>query len=133
MSDHDINAFLATWADAERAGDAVTTDRLLTDDFVGIGPVGFVLPKPAWLHRQTSGGLRYDALSLDEVATREYGDCAITTARWNARGTAQGHPIPESTRATLVSIKEPDGWRMATIHFSFIADPSGAPGPQVPA
>jgi ketosteroid isomerase-like protein len=129
----DLTTFLTTWADAECAGDAATTDRLLTDDFIGIGPVGFQLPKQAWLYRQTGGGLRYDALSLDEVTTREYGDCAITTARWNARGTAQGHPLPETTRATLVTVKDGGEWRLATIHFSYLADPAGGPGPQGPS
>ena len=128
----DLSTFLTNWAAAERDGDAVATDRLLTDDFIGIGPVGFQLPKQAWLHRQTSGQLHYDALSLDEVTTREYGDCAITTARWNARGTAQGHAIPEKSRATLVTVKDADAWRLASIHLSFIADPLGAPGPTGP-
>ena len=129
----DLDTFLAAWADAERTGDATTSDRLLTDDFVGIGPVGFVLPKQVWLHRHDGGGLRYDELSLDEVSTREYGDCAVTTARWNARGTARGNPIPESTRATLVTVRDGDAWRLATIHFSYIVDAPGGPGPQVPA
>jgi ketosteroid isomerase-like protein len=129
----DLTTFLTMWADAERAGDADTTDRLLTEDFIGIGPVGFQLPKQAWLYRQTGGDLHYDDLSLDEVTTREYGDCAITTARWNTRGTAQGHPIPESTRATLVTVKVAGEWRLATIHFSFISDPSGGPGRQGPS
>jgi ketosteroid isomerase-like protein len=129
----DLTAFLTTWADAERDGDAVTTDRLLTDDFVGIGPVGFQLPKQAWLHRQTSGDLHYDTLNLDEITTRQYGDCAVTTARWNASGTAQGHPLPEATRATLVTVKAGGGWRLATIHFSFIADPAGTAGSERPS
>jgi ketosteroid isomerase-like protein len=125
-----LTPFLTTWADAERECDAATTDRLLTDDFIGIGPVGFQLSKQAWLQRQTGGDLRYEALNLDEVSSRTYGDCAITTARWNARGTARGRPLPEATRATLVTVKDGAGWRLATIHFSFIADPSTGPGPQ---
>ena len=43
----DLATFLATWADAERDGDGATTDRLLSDDFIGIGPVGLQLPKQA--------------------------------------------------------------------------------------
>jgi ketosteroid isomerase-like protein len=120
---------LSTWADAERAGDTETTDRLLTADFIGIGPVGFQLSKSAWLQRQTDGDLHYDELDLDEVATREYGDCAVTTARWNARGTARGHPIPEATRVTLIAVDDDGDWRLAGIHFSFIAGAPGSPGP----
>jgi ketosteroid isomerase-like protein len=122
----DLATLVATWADAERNGDAATTERLLTDDFIGIGPVGFQLPKRAWLERQTSGDLHYDELTLDEVTTREYGECAITTARWNAKGTARGHAMPESTRASLVWVKVDGGWRLAGIHFSFTP---GSPGP----
>jgi ketosteroid isomerase-like protein len=86
--DIEIDELLNDWATSERTGDANALDRLLTDDFVGIGPVGFQLPKPAWLQRQTSGDLHYDELHLDEITTRQYGDCAVTTARWNARRTA---------------------------------------------
>jgi ketosteroid isomerase-like protein len=125
---NDLETFLTTWAEAERDGDAETTERLLADDFVGIGPVGYQLSKTAWLHRQTSGDLHYDELRLDDIATRQYGACAVTTARWNACGTAQGHPIPETTRLTLISVREHGDWRMAGIHFSFIAGTPGAPG-----
>jgi len=103
------------------------------DDFVGVGPVGFQLSKQAWLQRQTGGDLHYDQLDLDEVATREYGDCAVTVGRWNARGTAQGHPIPQASRVTLVSVKDGDEWRIAGIHFSFIAGTPGAPGIPAPS
>jgi ketosteroid isomerase-like protein len=125
----DLDTFLATWADAERTGDVATTDRLLTDDFIGIGPVGFQLTKPAWLQRLANGELHYDELTLDEVATREYGNCAVTTARWNAHGTARGRPIPAATRVTLVSVDSSGERRLAGIHFSFIAGTPGSPGP----
>ncbi len=130
---NDLSTFLTTWSDAERDGDAAATDHLLTDDFIGIGPVGFQLPKAAWLQRQTGGDLHYDSLGLDEVTTREYGDCAITTARWNARGTARGNPLPEATRATLVTVKVDGEWRLAQIHFSLIADHLPGPAPQGPS
>ena len=108
---NDVNTFIEAWADAERDGDAVTTDRLLTDDFVGIGPLGFELAKSAWLQRQTIGGLHYDRLSLDEISTRAHGDCAITTVRWNAQGNAACFaPSRKRPRATLVTVKDHNDW-----------------------
>jgi len=44
---NDLDEFLDTWLAAERLCDADTTEGLLTDDFIGIGPVGFQLPKSA--------------------------------------------------------------------------------------
>ena len=133
ITTHDVEVLLTEWADAERRCDAVATEQLLTDDFVGIGPVGFMLPKQAWLQRHTSGTLHYDELSLTEVETRTYTNSAVTTARWNARGSALGHPLPEASRATLVSVGTDDGWRIASIHFSFIAGTAGAPGGPAPS
>jgi hypothetical protein len=124
----DIDEFIDIWAGAEREGDAVTTDRLLTDDFVGVGPVGFELPKVAWLARQTGTDLHYDHLSLDEITTRIYGSSAVTIARWNAQGTARGNPLPEATRVTLVTVDDHGERRLASLHFSFIAGTPGAPG-----
>lgn len=123
----DLTTFLDAWTAAERTGDAAATDRLLTDDFVGVGPLGFELDKSAWLARQTGGGLRYEHLALDQMTSRVHGGCAVVTARWNARGTAGGHPVPEAARTTLVAVDGGDGWRLAGIHYSFIAGTPGAP------
>lgn len=125
---HDLDEFLDAWLAAERLCDADTTEGLLTDDFVGIGPVDFQLPKSAWLQRLESGDLRYDRLDLSEVTTRTYGSCAVTTARCNATGAAQGHPLPEATRITLVTIQDSGEWRLANVQHSFIAGTPGAPG-----
>ena len=119
--------FLATWAAAERDGDATTLDRLLTDDFVGVGPLGFVLTKPAWLARYRSGSLRHTRFDLDATLTREHGDSAVVTSRQNQEGTAQGHPIPEAARATLALTRHGDAWTLAGIQLGFIAGTRGAP------
>jgi ketosteroid isomerase-like protein len=123
----DITTFLDAWTDAERAGDAVALDRMLTDDFVGVGPLGFILPKPAWLGRHQTGDLHYETFSFDEMNTRVHGDAAVITARHNAKGTFAGHPIPETVRATLVLVRDAGALQLAGIQFSFIAGAPGAP------
>jgi len=130
-----IESFLAEWAAAELAGDTDLLDVLLTDDFMGIGPLGFSLSKPQWLDRHHHG-LAYDAFDLDETQVRSYGDAAIATARDTQRGTAFGHPIPEALRATHVLIRDGQRWRLASVQMSFIAGTRGAPplpGPASPS
>ena len=121
-----ITSFLADWAAAEHAGDTGALDALLTDDFVGIGPLGFSLPKPQWLARHGQS-LHYEAFDVDETQVRTYGDVAVVTARDTQRGTAFGNPIPEALRATHVLVRRGDGWRLALIQMSFIAGTPGAP------
>jgi hypothetical protein len=64
---------------------------------------------------------------VDEVQTRRPGGAAIVTARTNARGTYQGHPIPEAVHATLTLVGEGGRWKPVALHISFIAGTSGAP------
>jgi ketosteroid isomerase-like protein len=123
----DITVFIDTWAEAERSGDIAALDRLLTDDFVGVGPLGFMLDKAAWLARYQTGDLRYQTFGLDEMKTRIHGDAAVITARHVAKGAFQGHPIPEAARATVVFVGDTGTWHLAGFHLSFIAGTPGAP------
>lgn len=122
----DLRDVLSTWADAERRGDAKALDALLTDEFVGIGPVGFTLPKRAWLARFESG-LHYDAVDVDEVMTRSYGDAAFVVGHQHASGSFQGQPTPPDVRVGFTMVKEGGDWRIAAIQYSFIAGTPGAP------
>ena len=122
-----IQTFLDQWSAAEHTGDTGRLDALLAGDFAGIGPLGFTLPKQAWLARHRSGDLRYDSFDLTEVQTRVYGQAAVVTARTNSPGSYLGHPIPEATRATLVLVSDAGTWRLAAIHLSFIAGTPGVP------
>lgn len=128
-----INSFLEDWTAAERVGDiARLGEVLLADDFYGVGPLGFVLPKPAWLARHRQGDLIYETFDLDEVRTHVLGEVAIVTARNNTRGVYQGHPVPEAVRVTLVLTNHEGSWQLLVIHMSFIAGTLGAPPPPIP-
>ena len=122
-----IDSFLGQWSAAEQAGDTGQLDALLTSDFAGIGPLGFILPRQAWLARHRSGDLRYDSFGLTEVEACVYGQAAVVTARNNTRGSYQGHPIPQASRATLILVGDAGDWQLAAIHLSFIAGTPGAP------
>jgi ketosteroid isomerase-like protein len=124
---NDIPTFLSDWSGAERTRDIAFLDANLTDDFVGVGPLGFTLPKPAWLARHQGGDLLYETFDLDEIGVRTYGPVAVVTARQDARGTFQGNPVPQTLRNTFVLVADGDSWRLASLHMSFVAGTPGAP------
>jgi ketosteroid isomerase-like protein len=118
-----IDDLLTEWTDCERTGDARRLDAMLADDFVGIGPVGFVLDRDAWLAR-LGPDLHYDRLELDEVSTHRHGDAAIVVAHQHAVGTAMSNPTPPDTRVSFTVVAgDDDKLRIAGIQYSFIGPP----------
>jgi hypothetical protein len=69
---------------------------LLAGDFIGIGPLGFSLPKPAWIARRGQG-LHYGAFEVEEPQVRTYGQVAVATGREAAASTPPPSPPPSST------------------------------------
>lgn len=54
---------------------------------------------------------------------RTYGEVAVVTARDVQPGNFYGNSVPEALRATHVLVRRGEGWRLATVHMSFIAAP----------
>jgi len=111
------------WATAELRGDTAFLERTLTDDFIGIGPLGFMLTKQEWLARHRSGDLKYELLNLDEVKVRVYNDAAILTGRQVQHAAYRGNPILGQFRITLVFVQQQGQWRLASLQLSTIGQP----------
>lgn len=123
----EINGFLKEWTQAELAGDAAAIGERLSDDFLGVGPLGFMLPREAWLQRFDQG-LHYDEFELTETQVRRYGDTAVVVGRQTQSGSFGGNPLPFSVvRATLLLERTSGSWKLAGAHMSFIAGTPGAP------
>jgi hypothetical protein len=121
------------WAEAELRGDAAFLESLLVDDFVGVGPFGFLLTKEQWLNRYRSGDLRYEEFVWQDVATRLYDDAAVAVGRQTQTGAYQGQPTPgRDFRTTLIFVRRDGTWRLAGSHISLMGPPPGAPGATPP-
>ena len=127
MSQHDteqqVRNLAAEWTAAELRGDSAFLDRTLADDFVGVGPRGFMLSKQEWIGRLQSGGLHYNALTLDEMQVHIYGDAAILIGRETQAATYQGQDIPGQFRMTQVWVRQDGNWRLAGLQLSPIMPP----------
>ena len=111
---------------AERKGDVAFLAHTLADDFVGIGPRGFILTKDEWLARHKSGDLRYESFELDEVKIRVYGDAAVLTGRETTKVKYRGQDQQGQFRTTEVFVKQDGRWRLAGLQLSPIAPPPSA-------
>jgi ketosteroid isomerase-like protein len=119
----ELREAIEDWAAAEQRGDAASLEGALAEDFIGIGPRGFLLTKDQWLERHESGKLRYRSLGLDEVQVRLYGDAAVVTGRQSAEGKYEDFDLRDRFRATLVFVKQRERWMLAGLHLSPIAGP----------
>src|SRR5215469_18250631 len=99
--EQEVQRLTDAWAIAELRGDTAFLERTLADDFIGIGPLGFMLTKQEWLVRHEAGDLKYESFSLEEVKVRVYNnDAAVLTARQTQQATYRGNSIPGQFRIT---------------------------------
>ena len=121
--EQEVAQLAGTWATAELRSDTAFLEKCLADDFVGVGPLGFLLTKQQWLARHQSGDMKYDVHTLDEVRVRAYNEAAIVIGRLTQEATYQGNPINAQLRTTLVFVRKPGQWQLAGVHFSNIGQP----------
>jgi ketosteroid isomerase-like protein len=108
-----LTRFSQEWAAAEKRGDADALAQMLAEDFVGIGPFGFMLTKEQWMARYRSGDLRNESVTLDEVTVRCYGDVAVIVGRQAQKTFFQGRNVSGRFRTTLIGVRQAGTWRVA--------------------
>jgi uncharacterized protein (TIGR02246 family) len=103
---------------AQIHADATGLDRIYADDFIGVGPSGRVRTKPQVISDFTSGDLKFQSITTDDVQVRVYGNTAVETGRSTMIGQDKGQTVPRDTRFTRVWIKQQGGWRLVANHYS---------------
>jgi ketosteroid isomerase-like protein len=111
------------WANAERAGDADALEPLLADDFLGVGPIGFMLDKTQYLGSRRSADLRHESLVWEDVRVRAYDNAAVVVGSLTQRSTYQGRDASGRFRVTQVAVRYGDRWTIVGLHYSPIAQP----------
>ena len=104
--------------EAQIGADAVALDRIYADDFVGVGPSGTVRTKPQVIADFTSGELKFQSITTDEVQVRVYENTAVETGLSTMIGQDRGKAVPRDTRFTRVWIKRHELWQLVANHYS---------------
>jgi ketosteroid isomerase-like protein len=103
---------------AQVHADRVALDRIYADDFIGVGPSGTVRTKKEVLSDFTSGSLKFQSITTDDVQIRVYGNAAVETGLSTMKGQDAGKVVPEANRFTRVWIKQGGRWRLVANHYS---------------
>jgi hypothetical protein len=123
-TEQEVMQLAGAWSNAELHGDTAVLEKTLADDFIGIGPLGFMLTKQEWLARHEAGDLKYESFNLDEVKVRVYNnDTAVLTARQAQQATYRGNSIPGQFRIALVFVQQHGQWQLASLQLSSIGQP----------
>ena len=109
--------------DAERIqaqihADAAALNRLYAEDFIGVGPSGTVRTKPQVMADFTSGTLKFQSITTDEIQVRVYGNTAVETGLSTLKGEDKGKTVPQDTRFTRVWVKQHGRWQLVANHYS---------------
>src|SRR5688572_9601530 len=103
---------------AQIHADTVALNRIYAADFIGVGPSGTVRTKPQVISDFTSGGLKFQSITTDDVQVRVYGNTAVETGRSTMIGQDAGKTVPSNNRFTRVWVKQQGHWRLVANHYS---------------
>ena len=103
---------------AQIDADAAALERIYAADFIGVGPSGAVRTKPQVISDSTSGELKFQSITTDEVQVRIYGNTAVETGRSTMNGQDRGKAVPRDNRFTRVWVKQQGHWRLVLNHYS---------------
>jgi len=106
------------WVDRDRS----TIDAILAPEWSVTDASGRVLTKEQVL-LETLGSTerRIDAMAIDDVRVRLFGDAAVATGRTRAAGSYRGASSSVVLRFTDVFVRHDGRWRVVASHGSLVA------------
>jgi hypothetical protein len=112
-----LEELLRAWRDAEARGDVAALDELLSADFRGDGPVGFVIDRDGWLHQFRGGDLALEA--FDWTATEVNSTASTAVAVGIQTRTAQylGQDCSGEFVCTLVAVRRGGYWTITNLQL----------------
>ena len=103
---------------AQTDADAVVLDRIYADDFVDVGPSGAVRTKAQVISDFTSGEVKIQSITTDEVQVQVYGNTAVETGRSTLNGQDRGKIVLQEIRFMRVWVSQQRQWRLVANHYS---------------
>jgi len=132
-----VEALEEQWRMAQLAGDVVTMDKMLADDFIGLSRSGQVNTKGQQLERVRTRKLVVSKVELSDMKVKLVGSIAIVTCQAAVEGTSESGSVKGLYRYTRIYQRLASGdWKITSFEATRIRPTkdsgSKTPGP-IPA
>jgi ketosteroid isomerase-like protein len=112
--------------DAMLKGETALFEKVATDDYLVINPMGVVGTKAQAV--AGASNIKMESFSADDVKVRVYGDAAVVTGRATVKGQLKtaadaAQDISGQYRYTRVYVKQQGQWRLASFQFAPVRQP----------
>lgn len=104
---------------AELHDDRARLRELIDDDFVSIGPRGFLLDKAQWIERHDE--FAYETLETSDMNVRVFDGAAIVRDVQRNRSRYGEQQLEHAFRVGQVWVRRDGDWKLAAIQFSPLA------------
>jgi uncharacterized protein (TIGR02246 family) len=113
-----VGALEQQWLQSQKTNNPDLVAPLLADKFINTGSDGKVTSKTESL--ANAKATKYDSVDYDDVKVAVFGDTAIATGDFKAKGTdASGKPLDVHERFTDTWVRMPNGqWQCVASHQS---------------
>ena len=116
----DVLDLVGRWTAAEEAMDTRVLDELLAEQFVGVGPVGFVLGRQQWLER-FGDGLENRAFAVADLQVHEHDAAAVVVGVLDQQTSwiASTGVVYDSGRfrISLTAVRPAGWWLLGSVHI----------------
>ena len=115
-SDAAVKALEEKWAAAASKNDVAGVASILADSLSSIGSDGAMRNKSEMLAAMKDR--KYESAVEDDIKVQVFGDAAVATGIWRAKGTENGKAFSETERFTDTYIKMGGQWKCVATHSS---------------
>lgn len=102
------------WVKAMMRGDAETLDRIMADDFVFTYPLEGD-DKAQFIADVTSGDLKIEHLTREQISVRIFGSTAVLTARDSAKWLYRGRELSGQYKVIKVFAERGGRWQLCAV------------------
>jgi ketosteroid isomerase-like protein len=106
------------WTVAASKNDAAAVGSILADSVTSSGSDGTMRNKAEMLAAMKDR--KYESAVEEELKVSIYGDAAVATGIWRAKGTEQDKPFDEVERFTDTYVKTGGEWKCVASHYSLM-------------